>query len=538
MKLSSCRIVLGLVIALGLMLLLPALAFAVVSTGDGVWTWQNPLPQGNSVNGAWFRDAQSGWVVGDTGTIIHTADGGATWTGHSSSTILDLNAIYFADESHGWAVGGGFTTDTRRQPLPPTIVATNDGGATWHGQPLWVDGDSDENMNLIINTDLYAVYFTDDQHGWTVGRTYSYTDNRYHGLLLSTDDGGTSWHRIAVSKIDGAELRDVYFTDAQHGWVVGDDILTTSDGGVTWVKQSGAARAVSFSDAAHGWLATGNGSLSRTADGGVTWLPVTLPSSLPQLDVAALDADHAVVLLSDGTVLRTDDAGITWTTQSVGCTDVVITTLCFGDASTGWIMGAQYSPWPDTKPLSCYIRHTTDGGATWAQPPSFVTANLKAVSFVSRTQGWAVGADGTIMVTTDGRTWNTQAPPVASALNDVDFVDTLIGWAVGAGGTIVATTDGGTTWHQQPSPSGVDLDTVSFVDAQHGWAAGASTVLATSDGGLTWTSASVGSGDWTPDIESISFVDALQLIHKLAESLIDTLDQIEFTFGDQKIYQI
>ena len=49
---------------------------------------------------------------------------------------------------------------------------------------------------------------------------------------------------------------------------------------------------------------------------------------------------------------------------------------------------------------------------------------------------------------------------------------------------------------------------MSFVDAQHGWAAGASSVLRTTNGGLSWSVATVGSGDWTLDAESLSFVDA------------------------------
>lgn len=159
--------------------------------------------------------------------------------------------------------------------------------------------------------------------------------------------------------------------------------------------------------------------------------------------------------------------------------------------------------------MSCYVRETSDGGATWAPPPAFVTADLEDVSFVSRTQGWAAGVDGTVMVTTDGGGhWATQAAPVVADLNDVDFVDALTGWAVGDGGTIIATVDGGLTWNQRAPIPGVDLDAVDFIDTQHGWIAGAGSVLATVDGGLTWTSSYVGTGEWAATIESVSFVDA------------------------------
>jgi hypothetical protein len=44
----------------------------------GGWTWQNPLPQGNTLNSVSFTDASTGWAVGDGGIMLKTADGGAT----------------------------------------------------------------------------------------------------------------------------------------------------------------------------------------------------------------------------------------------------------------------------------------------------------------------------------------------------------------------------------------------------------------------------------------------------------------------------
>jgi photosystem II stability/assembly factor-like uncharacterized protein len=67
-------------------MLLPATASAFISTGDGSWVWQKPLPQGNSLYGVTFTDASHGWAVGGTGTILATSNGGATWTAQSSGT--------------------------------------------------------------------------------------------------------------------------------------------------------------------------------------------------------------------------------------------------------------------------------------------------------------------------------------------------------------------------------------------------------------------------------------------------------------------
>ena len=34
------------------------------------WCWQNPLPQGNQLNGIWGSDADNVWAVGQNGTIV------------------------------------------------------------------------------------------------------------------------------------------------------------------------------------------------------------------------------------------------------------------------------------------------------------------------------------------------------------------------------------------------------------------------------------------------------------------------------------
>ena len=44
------------------------------------WEWQNPKTQANTLWGVEFFGADTGWVVGENGTIVHTTDGGVTWS--------------------------------------------------------------------------------------------------------------------------------------------------------------------------------------------------------------------------------------------------------------------------------------------------------------------------------------------------------------------------------------------------------------------------------------------------------------------------
>ena len=44
-------------------------------------------------NDVYFVDANNGWIVGETGTIIHTDDGGKTWKSQDSDVDVTLNRI-------------------------------------------------------------------------------------------------------------------------------------------------------------------------------------------------------------------------------------------------------------------------------------------------------------------------------------------------------------------------------------------------------------------------------------------------------------
>ncbi len=46
-----------------------------------------------------------GWVVGHQGTVLHTRNGGETWTKELVGTIRELWAVQFMDAQHGWVVG-------------------------------------------------------------------------------------------------------------------------------------------------------------------------------------------------------------------------------------------------------------------------------------------------------------------------------------------------------------------------------------------------------------------------------------------------
>ena len=106
-----------------------------------------------------------------------TADGGATtWTAQPStvSSPVAFYGVSFVDTQTGWAVGGA-------TGQPATVVHTADGGSTWTTQPV---GDG--------TTILRAVSFVDASNGWVVGDAGLVKRTADGGSTWTTQTAGTA----------------------------------------------------------------------------------------------------------------------------------------------------------------------------------------------------------------------------------------------------------------------------------------------------------------------------------------------------------
>ncbi len=69
------------------------------------WFLQNPIPQTNSLASVHFIDQNTGWTVGQDGTILKTTNGGVSWISQSKPTSPSLYSVHFIDQNTGWSVG-------------------------------------------------------------------------------------------------------------------------------------------------------------------------------------------------------------------------------------------------------------------------------------------------------------------------------------------------------------------------------------------------------------------------------------------------
>lgn len=161
-----------------------------------------------------FTDADYGYVVGDSGLILASTNGGISWREQRSGTDAQLFHLSF-QKDRGWVVGTN-----------GVILHTDDAGRNWYPQRSGSTGD------------LNRVYLINDKVGLITG------DN---GLLLRTENGGATWERVPLNVRE--PLFGLSFIDKKTGWIVGYSgrIIRTYDGGRNWVEQDSGTTGDLFS---------------------------------------------------------------------------------------------------------------------------------------------------------------------------------------------------------------------------------------------------------------------------------------------------
>ncbi|MFA7362059.1 MAG: YCF48-related protein [Candidatus Kapaibacterium sp.] len=134
------------------------------------------------------------------------------------------------------------------------------------------------------------------------------------------------------------------------------------------------------------------------------------------------------------------------------------------------------------------ILRTSSGGTGWSLHVLNNTVNYKSVSaagnyyFLSASNGKVYKTSVNVLSLSEQNTG------VATPLNSVSFLDSLNGFACGANGAVIKTTNGGTNWTSVNSGIGsFNLNSVSFKDLNNGIVVGESgRVYLTTNGGNIW----------------------------------------------------
>jgi photosystem II stability/assembly factor-like uncharacterized protein len=459
-------------------------------TGTSQWTWLNPKITINSLNDVAFIDSLKGYIAGNNGTLLKTANSGTDWEIIDTDTTLDLTCIFKVNQSviyiggdHGLimkSMNGGdywryqdsgyplrinsiwFTSVDTGYAVGPVgaILKTTDGAETWTSGSLgqW--------------TEFFSVCFTSEDTGFIAGRS---------GNIYKTNNGGESWHQCD----SGTEqtLFSLYFTSSQTGYVSGEwSILKTTDGGLSWLDLSSDSHRSGYSmiffiNPETGFKVTDYGAVSKTLDAGETWTGTVLTQTNLN-SINFIDQMNGFIVGNYGNIHASSDCGETWSCSSTFCSRDFIT-ACFLNRDTGFI--ATYGS---------EVFKTFDGGETWIDIslPEGMYNNAPILEFVNPDKGFLTGTYGKLIKTTDGgNTWNyintgfNENYTISMLKFPSEDTAYLLGYTY-----LLRSTDGAETWEEVLREQYL-ADYMKFSDNNNGIVHSGPLVWHTNDAGETWT---------------------------------------------------
>jgi photosystem II stability/assembly factor-like uncharacterized protein len=275
-------------------------ATELLQTANAGRTWRHTTVPAEDLQIRFF-DAHHGWATGlepvgcsDTaradkcdGVILHTFDGGRTWSAVRRSRGVQYQSLAYLSGGHtAW-----FSARSRSCNASCPVVQTSDSGRDWRMETSFPAGTS-------------SVDFVDQRTGWLSVTHCDANDRKPRTVVKVTHNGGRTWRTtLAVPLHCGAGIS---FVNRRDGWVLVDEAFEqcsmggcggyvlehTTDGGVHWHveqgntnlrsnsywwKREGFPGSPTFLPDGTGWIGfsggagPGFGGVLITTDGGVHW---------------------------------------------------------------------------------------------------------------------------------------------------------------------------------------------------------------------------------------------------------------------------
>jgi photosystem II stability/assembly factor-like uncharacterized protein len=177
----------------------------LLSDNDGVTWRQASSPVSVTLTAVAFPTPQQGWVVGHFGVVLHSKDGGETWTKQLDGTQA---AEQIKQVAEARLKNARAETPALKQELATAEQFVQDGP----------------------DKPFLALYFRNDQSGFVIGA---------YNLIFRTDDGGKTWQPWCdrVENPEGLHLYAMH-RSGKNLYIAGERglVLRSSDGGETFKK--------------------------------------------------------------------------------------------------------------------------------------------------------------------------------------------------------------------------------------------------------------------------------------------------------------
>lgn len=295
-------------------------------------------PTTRDLSKCFFINNNTGWVSGDSGTIIKTTNGGNNWVIQNTNIFNDIKSIFFISKTFGWAIAYEVFPDSTSY-LGTRMLKTTDGGDNWS---TFMYPDTNQFMR--------SIYFLDSLNGFMTG---------INALIVRSTDAGRSWVKTDTDttlKL-GLPIENILFYNHQIGYACGG-----------------------FRDLA--------GAMWTTTNGGYNW-KAQICAPEPFNDIYIFNQNNAMSVGGDfeygSSYVKTTNLGFSWNYDTLG-TFGVSTSIDFRTPAEGWI----------TIAIAQKFSYTLDSGNTWQTIYTPDSSRMYDVQFTDSTHGWAVGSFGTI----------------------------------------------------------------------------------------------------------------------------------------------
>lgn len=439
------------------------------------WVWQNPKPQGNTLNSVFAVDNNTVFAVGECGVIIKTTNSGVSWECTHLTDTTEFNSVFFINEHTGWITGGKYGVPSSVNK----ILKTTNKGVNWI-----------EQQSNLTNDNLTAILFTNINTGYACGGRLN------DGKIIKSTNGGNSW--LILPTVFPYQVESIFFLNSNTGWAAGRNFVSkTTDGGNSWENTSGITGliiSVVFTDNMNGYATRSSGGFYRTTNNGINWSSESINGRF--ISFVESGTGWMTGPSNPSRVYKTIDSGLNWSVYNFQTAESM-TAIDFSNDQTGWAVG-----------LYGAIQKSTNGGMNWeSQRTGADIESIEDVCFVTMNTAYACGGygySGEILKSTNaGTTWE-EIYTLPMLVQGIDFIDENTGWACGRGytsnitGKIWKTTNGGAVWEQQYQMLIEDYVKVKFFNSSTGYVfgynvfGGGGKILKTTDGGVSWNTQNLG----------------------------------------------
>ena len=282
----------------------------------------------NDLKNVWAADENNVWVVGNSGDIFYSGDGGLNWIRQAAGiTSENLYGIWGTGTDNIWVVGGNWTAGNTSVVLHCSSNCTN---GNWGVIDVGVSGKPFRDVHgwaandfWIVGRDGVAVHY---DGSWS---DYSgFASNHLFGVWVDSATGN-AW-AVGGSTSFSSPTSEIYFYDGSS-W--SQDLLLSS---------SSTLKAVSGVNANTIWAVgstTAGGNIIVFYDG-IDWTTQSPPSTLLLQDVSAYTeagSSRAIAVGSGGSMIYYDGS-LPWTETITDTSDMLLGIFAY-DPNHIWVVG-------------------------------------------------------------------------------------------------------------------------------------------------------------------------------------------------------